>query len=170
VSSTVLLLYDWILLLPEEIEFIWSAKLLRPFNALYNIQRYMPFIDTVALLYIVSFAEPIDVEKCRVLYNISGWMYITGITLTEVVLTMRIWALWGKDIRLSIGLPLFFLSCWVPNFYIFHKFLQTQTYIPSPLPQIIGCAILGGQPILYLCWVILVVYEAGEKLCSFVEL
>ncbi|KAJ3749076.1 hypothetical protein DFH05DRAFT_1456965 [Lentinula detonsa] len=185
VSSTVLLLYDWILLLPEEIEFIWSAKLLRPFNALYNIQRYMPFIDTVALLYIVSFAEPIDVEKCRVLYNISGWMYITGITLTEgehkftailpnftsymllirwmspvVVLTMRIWALWGKDIRLSIGLPLFFLSCWVPNFYIFHKFLQTQTYIPSPLPQIIGCAILGGQPILYLCWVILVVYEA----------
>ncbi|KAJ3995154.1 hypothetical protein F5050DRAFT_1574196, partial [Lentinula boryana] len=83
VSSTVLLLYDWILLLPEEIEFIWSAKLLRPFNALFNIQRYMPFIDTVALLYIVSFAKPIDVEKCRVLYNISGWMYITGIALTE---------------------------------------------------------------------------------------
>ncbi|KAJ3785685.1 hypothetical protein GGU10DRAFT_332919 [Lentinula aff. detonsa] len=160
VSSTVILFYDWILLLPEEIEFIWSAKLLRPFNALYNIQRYMPFIDTVALLYIVSFAEQIDVEKCRVLYNISGWMYIIGITLTEVVLTMRIWALWGKDTRLSIGLPLFFLSCWVPNFYIFHKFLQTETYIPSPLPQIIGCAILGGQPILYLCWVILVVYEA----------
>ncbi|KAJ3733642.1 hypothetical protein DFJ43DRAFT_1138014 [Lentinula guzmanii] len=160
ISSTVILFYDWILLLPEEIEFIWSAKLLRPFNALYNIQRYMPFIDTVALLYIVSFAEQIDVEKCRVLYNISGWMYIIGITLTEVVLTMRIWALWGKDTRLSIGLPLFFLSCWVPNFYIFHKFLQTETYIPSPLPQIIGCAILGGQPILYLCWVILVVYEA----------
>ncbi|KAJ3866376.1 hypothetical protein EV359DRAFT_62372 [Lentinula novae-zelandiae] len=99
--------------------------------------------------FVVSFVQPIDSEACRILYNISGF-----------VLTARTWALWGKDIRLTIGLPVFFLCCWVPNFYIMHRFLRSQTFLPSPLPQEIGCVILGGQPVLYLCWVLLTIYEA----------
>ncbi|KAJ4464095.1 hypothetical protein C8J55DRAFT_553103 [Lentinula edodes] len=159
-SSIVMFLYDWMLMLPAEIEFVWTASLRRPLNVLYIIQRYMPFVDTVAILFVVSFVQPIDSEACRILYNISGWMYITGIALTDVLLTARTWALWGKDIRLTIGLPVFFLCCWVPNFYIIHRFLRSQTFLPSPLPQEIGCVILGGQPVLYLCWVLLTIYEA----------
>ncbi|KAJ3887899.1 hypothetical protein GG344DRAFT_68431 [Lentinula edodes] len=104
---------------------------------------------------LVSFVQPIDSEACRILYNISGFL-----------LTARTWALWGKDIRLTIGLPVFFLCCWVPNFYIIHRFLRSQTFLPSPLPQEIGCVILGGQPVLYLCWVLLTIYEA-EIVCDF---
>ncbi|KAJ3808594.1 hypothetical protein F5876DRAFT_22315, partial [Lentinula aff. lateritia] len=48
VSSIVLFLYDWILMLPIEIKFVWNTKL-RPLNVLYILQRYMPFIDTIAL-------------------------------------------------------------------------------------------------------------------------
>ena len=40
------------------------------------------------------------------------------ITLTYcdriVILTIRTWAVWGMDRRLTIGLPIFFLAIWVP--------------------------------------------------------
>ncbi|KAF9067017.1 hypothetical protein BDP27DRAFT_1365238 [Rhodocollybia butyracea] len=40
---------------------------------------------------------------------------------------MRTWALWEKDIRLTIGLTIFFVGCWVPVFYIGHQFINSQT-------------------------------------------
>ncbi|KAF9067005.1 hypothetical protein BDP27DRAFT_1267942 [Rhodocollybia butyracea] len=146
-------------MLPVELDVVWSDEL-RPLNVLYIIQRYMPFVDTIGILFTVAFAKPMEPNTCRILYNTSGWMYITGIALTEVVLTMRTWALWGKDIRLTVGLTIFFVVCWVPIFYVIHLFLNTQTYIPSPFPQVVGCAILGGESIVFLVWVILMVYEA----------
>ncbi|KAF9070506.1 hypothetical protein BDP27DRAFT_1220596, partial [Rhodocollybia butyracea] len=163
-----LLLYDWMLMFPLELEVIWSDKL-RPLNVLYVIQRYMPFVDIVAFTFAGRMIWP-DL-------SLPGTgMYTTGIALTEgnrrivshisdlleatiVILTLRTWALWEKDIRLTIGLPIFFVVCQVPIFYIIHLFLSVQTYIPSPVPQI-GCVPLGGESMLYLDWVILMVYEA----------
>ncbi|KAF9067018.1 hypothetical protein BDP27DRAFT_1226530, partial [Rhodocollybia butyracea] len=167
VSSTVLFLYDWMLTLPVELDVVWSEKLrpLRLLNVLYVIQRYMPFIDTIGILFAgkddvltVNFAKPIEPNTCRILYSIMAWMYLTGVVLSEAVLTMRTWALWGKDIRLTVGLTIFFVGCWVPGFYVAHLFVDSQIYIPSPLPQF-GCVILGGESILFVCWVILMVLE-----------
>ncbi|KAF9070573.1 hypothetical protein BDP27DRAFT_1323504 [Rhodocollybia butyracea] len=158
-SGAVLFLYDWMLMLPVELDVVWSEKL-RPLNVLYIIQRYMPFVDTVGILLPVFFAKPMEPHTCRVLYSTSAWMFIGGVALTEIILMMRTWALWGKDTKLTVGLTIFFLGCWVPDLYIMHLFLKSQTYIPSPLPQI-GCVILlGGEPILYVGWVILMIYEA----------
>jgi hypothetical protein len=42
-----------------------------------------------------------------------------------VILTMRTWAIWGKDTRLTIGLPIFFLGCWVAGLYIFSLFVDS---------------------------------------------
>jgi hypothetical protein len=39
------------LLLPVELEVIWAEKL-RPLNVLYIIQRYMPFVDSVGILFV----------------------------------------------------------------------------------------------------------------------
>ncbi|KAF9067012.1 hypothetical protein BDP27DRAFT_1296743, partial [Rhodocollybia butyracea] len=150
VSSTVLFLYDWMIMLPLELDVVWSKKL-RPLDVIYIIQRYMPFFDTIGILFVVDFMEPIEPKTCHILYSISGWMYTIGIALTEVILTMRTWALWGKDIRLTVGLSIFFVGCWVPGFYITHLFLNSQTYIPSPLPQI-GCVTLGAESTFFLVW------------------
>ncbi|KAJ3877819.1 hypothetical protein F5051DRAFT_373848 [Lentinula edodes] len=150
-------------MLPAEIKFVWNTKL-RPLNVLYILQRYMPFIDTIAFASTASLVRPMNPDTCRVLVNISGWMSLAGIALTEVVLTVRTWALWENDSRLSFGLPIFFVCCWAPSFYILNVFLQTQTFIPSPFPQEFGCTYLGGQSVFYLCWVLLTVYEAGMLL------
>ncbi|KIK64022.1 hypothetical protein GYMLUDRAFT_427817 [Collybiopsis luxurians FD-317 M1] len=150
-------------MLPTELEFVWSAERVftSSLNMLYIVQRYMPFIDTIGLLYALSFAAPIDPKTCHILYGISAWMYFVGIALTEIVLTLRTWALWGKDIRLSIALPIYFLCCWLPILYINHIFVKSHTFVPSPDSRTIGCVILGGKPIFFLVWVLLMIYEAG---------
>ncbi|KAF9017658.1 hypothetical protein BDP27DRAFT_1251405 [Rhodocollybia butyracea] len=151
VSSAVLFLYDWVLMLPVELDVVWSKKL-QPLNVLYIVQRYMPFVDTVAILFTGKDNELIY----RYLMLNVRYVY------TIVVLTIRTWAFWRNDIRMTIGLVIFFLGCWAPNLYIMHLYLQSQACKqPSPLPEI-GCVILGGKSILFLCWVILMVYEAGE--------
>ncbi|KAJ3866375.1 hypothetical protein EV359DRAFT_36785 [Lentinula novae-zelandiae] len=163
VSSIVLFLYDWILMLPAEIKFVWNTKL-RPLNVLYILQRYMPFIDTIAFASTASLVRPMNPDTCRVLVNISGCESYENLKIyLLVVLTVRTWALWENDIRLSFGLPIFFVCCWAPSFYVLHVFLQTQTFIPSPFPQEFGCTYLGGQSVFYLCWVLLTVYEAGKS-------
>ncbi|KAF9067021.1 hypothetical protein BDP27DRAFT_1449361 [Rhodocollybia butyracea] len=59
VSSIVLFLYDWILMLPVELDVVWSEKL-RPLNVLYIIQRYMPFLDTVASIIFAGKDQSLD--------------------------------------------------------------------------------------------------------------
>ncbi|KAF9070432.1 hypothetical protein BDP27DRAFT_1419897 [Rhodocollybia butyracea] len=51
VSGVVLFLYDWMLMLPVELDVVWSKKL-RPLDVLYIIQRYMPFFDTIGVLFV----------------------------------------------------------------------------------------------------------------------
>ncbi|KAJ3842694.1 hypothetical protein F5878DRAFT_369689 [Lentinula raphanica] len=157
-------------MLPEEIQFVWTKKRrLRPFDILYLAQRYMPFIDTVLITSIATLAtRPMDPDTCRVLVDIAAWMDLIGIALTEVVLTIRTWVLWKKDIKLSFGLPLFYICCWMPIFYGLNQFLQSLIFIPSPIPQVSGCAYLGGQKIFYICWVFLAVYEVGMLILMFI--
>ncbi|KAF9070484.1 hypothetical protein BDP27DRAFT_1402001 [Rhodocollybia butyracea] len=59
ISSGALFLYDWMLMLPVELDVVWSKKL-RPLDVLYIIQRYMPFVDTIGIL----FVGKDDVELC----------------------------------------------------------------------------------------------------------
>ncbi|KAF9067035.1 hypothetical protein BDP27DRAFT_1226540, partial [Rhodocollybia butyracea] len=139
-SGSVLFLYDWMLILPVELDVVWSKKL-RPLDVLYIIQQYMPFLDTIGIPFLilnllaVGFMEPImEPNTCHILFTISGF-----------ILMMRTWALWEKDIRLTIGLPIFFVMCWTPTLYMLH----------------VGCVVLMSARLMFLLvWVILLVYEA----------
>jgi hypothetical protein len=42
-----------------------------------------------------------------------------------VILTIRVWAVWGRDRRLTIGLPIFFAMCFVPCIALMVIFLKS---------------------------------------------
>ncbi|KAI3600350.1 hypothetical protein WG66_001805 [Moniliophthora roreri] len=173
-----LVAYDYIITLPDEIELVWSARW-NLTKVLYLLQRYMPFVDTVALVLHNDFTPGLGYQQCRNTYDISGWMFVIGIALSEVLLTLRLWAVWHKDYRLTIGLPIFFAVCWGIIFTVMAIWLPSMTcelHItrlphdpmetcdptvgPQPLPHL-GCYVSGGSSILFIAWVLVMLYDGG---------
>ncbi|KAK0217223.1 hypothetical protein IW262DRAFT_177467 [Armillaria fumosa] len=159
VSSVALLLYDYALTLSLEVDLVWCA----PWNLLklfYIVQRYLPFFDTAFLVLHHQFAPELSIRYCQISHSMSGWMFITGIAISEVILTARVWAVWERNKKLTVGLPIFFLLCWAPNFAMMGVFLQSMK---SPLPSL-GCFVTRSDNVLYLCWTFLMIYDAGMLL------
>ena len=50
-----------------------------------------------------------------------------SIPMHSAVLTFRVWLLWGKDRRLSYGLPIFFCLMWGIDFFVVSR--SSKTYV-----------------------------------------
>ncbi|KAL0569312.1 hypothetical protein V5O48_012657 [Marasmius crinis-equi] len=159
VSSTILT-YDVLLNLNVEMQHMWRKKW-SFITILYLVQRYLPFFDTTILVLHHSLGEGLSISYCELNYRIDGWSFFIGIVLSEVLLTVRLWAVWKRSIPVAIGLVAFFLGCWVPCCVLFNTFLYSTQFVKPPLPNSRGCFIAGGSHILYLCWVLMMVYDSG---------
>ncbi|KAJ8085580.1 hypothetical protein PM082_004398 [Marasmius tenuissimus] len=105
-------------------------------------------------------------SSCLNLSNIPtpvGCFFI-GIILSEVLLAVRLWVVWERRTLVAISLFIFFLGCGVPCFVLFRSFLEATKYVEPPMPHTHGCYITGGNNTLYLCWVLLMVYDTGTRL------
>ncbi|KAJ8085930.1 hypothetical protein PM082_004749 [Marasmius tenuissimus] len=159
VSSTVLA-YDVLLNLDVEIQYVWTKKW-SMITVIYLIQRYLPFFDTTGLVLHHQLGEGLSTKYCELNYHISGWCFVVGIVLSEILLTLRLWAVWKRSVPVAIGLVVFFLGCWVPCYILFNTFLNATEFANPPLPHFRGCFISGGSHILYLCWVLMMIYDSG---------
>jgi hypothetical protein len=97
---------------------------------------------------------------------------------STVLLTVRTWAVWNRDWRLTIGLPIFFVICWVPAFGVTAMFIKSlackkdaifHCWFPSlmssaDLPitaEFQDCLAIGSR-VPSISWMLLLVYEAGQ--------
>ncbi|KAJ7583213.1 hypothetical protein C8J56DRAFT_1028249 [Mycena floridula] len=161
-ASAVVILYEYCITFDLEWQYIWKAKF-NLMKALYLIQRYMPLIDSVALeIHILFNPGPIGPSPkfCQVVFPLRAAMYIVGIAVSEVILTLRVWAVWHRDKRLTIGLPIFYGVTWISSFVSLAVFLSTLTYAP-PVRFDVGCVVSDGNSVVFLCWIVLLAYDAG---------
>lgn len=149
---------DWLLTFEMEVSLVWTAKW-NTTKILYFLTRYLPFIDTSVVMYHqFGFALPISV--CRTTYQYAAWMFVVGMACAELILTLRTWAVWEKDKRLSYFLPILFCTVWTAGFIIMGFYLRGTQHIASPLPQLFGCIVLDANHILSACYILLMVYDA----------
>ncbi|KAL0946524.1 hypothetical protein HGRIS_012734 [Hohenbuehelia grisea] len=159
VASFAVLVYDHLVTLDLEVSLIWPT----PWNitkSFYLLSRYSPFLDAINAIY----HQPINnigPKECRVSYSIAGWLFMFGICLSEVILSFRTWAVWGRDRRLTIGLPVFLFAAWAPIIFFTWRFLHSLHFTQTPYTSVIGCFVDHADPILFYSWVMLMIYEAG---------
>ncbi|KAJ8075463.1 hypothetical protein PM082_019805 [Marasmius tenuissimus] len=158
VCAVALYIYDTILNLDLELGLLWAS----PWTfvkAMYLLQRYLPFVDSaVVWLYLQSAHEP---GPCRDLTNVYTWSGVVGIALSEGLMTLRVWAVWGRNIYVTVALGMAYVGCFtVAGFYAW-KFLEGIQYsdLPLPLPNWEGCFLAGGNNLEYLIWVMVMVYD-----------
>ncbi|KAJ6550027.1 hypothetical protein B0H19DRAFT_1160263 [Mycena capillaripes] len=100
------LTYDTILNVNQEYEFVWKSRW-SPIKCLYLWARYSPFIDTALAVHIrtQSFVDP---TTCHIVTSFVRIFAVVGTIITELILTIRTYALYEK----SLGLLLFLAAMW----------------------------------------------------------
>lgn len=160
-AAVCLLVYETLLSFDRDVELIWSA----PWNTikiLFLLSRYMPFIDAGVVLYYILL-DGSSHEKWLTVFKLSGTLFALGIGVTELLLTIRTWAVWGKDKRLTIALPILYVVCMAGVLTSLRLFLPTVGFIPPPRDagaQSAGCFNTGASPVLFAAWVFLMSYDA----------
>ncbi|KAF9459072.1 hypothetical protein BDZ94DRAFT_1269120 [Collybia nuda] len=112
---------------------IWKPKGISG-KILFSLTRYLPFLYLPLCLFTDSLHEGVSPKTCSILISVIMWPAYLGIMVSEIILLLRTFALWGKNRTLLISLSIF-LGCiggvCIPMIIIYIRSRQYQT-IPSP--------------------------------------
>ncbi|ESK91874.1 hypothetical protein Moror_10486 [Moniliophthora roreri MCA 2997] len=158
-AAAFLQFYDVAINLDLEIQYIWTSNW-SPFKVLYILQRYMPFIDVICLVSYLHLGT-LDTHRCSQIYLVTGWFFCIGMVCSELVLTLRIYAVWHRSTRVAIGLGIFFFGCFVPVFVHFDAHARHSRFLTVPMPSAPGCLVSGGVNTLWIDWMMLLIYDTG---------
>ncbi|KAF8590804.1 hypothetical protein K439DRAFT_1165706 [Ramaria rubella] len=104
VAALVLQCQEWIICIPEEIEFVWQSHW--GFGKfLYLASRYLAFIDTPMRIAYYLTPNP-DIKFCSTTNTISGWFTNVGILISALVLMLRTIAIWDRSRKITVSLCL----------------------------------------------------------------
>jgi len=154
-------IWDYILTFRMEVDLVWKSKW-NFMKGLYLLQRYSPFIDTTWLVLYYQTGGGLTKVACRNLYYGAGATTIVGLAASDMILTLRTWAVWNRNQRLSIILPILYVLVWGSCFVILVICINSITFGDPPYPGSTGCFLMdANQNILFfLLWVQLFVWNA----------
>ncbi|KAH9475847.1 hypothetical protein JR316_0011407 [Psilocybe cubensis] len=160
VAAGVFFAYDWMLTLGMEIELIWKAKWTY-IKVLYLFQRYLTFYDTFYASYLLMFGKNLSKETCKSLFTQMRVSYLVGIIAAETLCSIRIWAVWNKDRRFFIILPICAICIWGPATAAMASAIVVSQYTDAPYRGFVGCFNTNAKDIhLEYVWACLLAYDA----------
>jgi len=167
VASFCLWAYDYTLTLDLEIALMWAAPWSVP-KALFLLTRYMPIIDSIPMVYFFAHPETSD-GTCLAIFQLGQWMLIISVGLAEIILMIRTWAIWEGDHRLSIGLPIFFISVWSTLCVYGARYLGSLKFMPIKNPALSGCFVDARSSIQFVEWALIMGFEGGILILTFIK-
>ncbi|KAH7929179.1 hypothetical protein BV22DRAFT_1029806 [Leucogyrophana mollusca] len=133
-----ILIYDYVLTLNLELKYIWN----RPWSAvkgLYLFTKYSPFIDvTLMVLYRDLLSEPSD-AACHFALSLAFYVYLIGISVAEIIILVRTWAIWGRGRRLAIILIVVEAAVFTFAFYFTIMYVKSLAFSVIPDSVLSGC-------------------------------
>jgi len=158
VSTVMLLVYDWLLMLSKEVQYVWRSSW-NYTKVLYLMARYTPFA-AMALMVRNQLAFDASPESCQKAVRTACWISFVGVDVTEIIIFIRTYAVWNKDKRVGIGLALLWVGVQIPTGILAEKFLDTLDFIQNPYPDLFrGCLALSATKTIYSSWVMFVLME-----------
>jgi len=150
VASLALLVYDYLLTLPQESVYIWGHPW-TPGKVLFCLVRYLGFIDVPVLIYALFTDGSSETAHCIVPWVWSAWSWVVSYVAADLVIGFRTWAIWHRSRTCGVVIATAFLSAVISTFCFKTLFAKTivdgsQT-IAFPSCRIME-PVLGRQPIL----------------------
>ncbi|KZT57320.1 hypothetical protein CALCODRAFT_286513 [Calocera cornea HHB12733] len=130
VSALALVTYDYFLTVDQERKYVWNTKW-TPGTVLFLVIRYLPFIDLPLIIYDQS-----NLGASQAVCTAILWWYqfscIVAIALTDSVIALRTWAIWGRSLTCGVLLILLFLGATASSVYYQVVALKEEQYFPTP--------------------------------------
>ncbi|KAF7367174.1 hypothetical protein MSAN_00977300 [Mycena sanguinolenta] len=155
-SCATILIYDWICTLDKEITHVW----LRPVSTgtiLFALNRYAPFIDIFVAL--SAKFQRISPEDCLTRNTIVAWFTVLGIYLSETILMLRTWALWGTQ---EVGLHIIN----DPWNLVTELEIRSLLYVPTTG---VGCTLGKAGAIIIVAYILLLLLETSIVILTAIQ-
>ncbi|KDR66741.1 hypothetical protein GALMADRAFT_216830 [Galerina marginata CBS 339.88] len=158
VAAATLLVWDILLTFDKEVNLVWRADW-NFMKALYLFQRYLPLLDSVYLTINYQLGINVGPGECARLIKASGWLAVVGFATSEVILTLRAWAVWNRNRLLTIILLILWCGVWIPIAVFEGNFLASLKLGTPPYAGFLGCFIIGANSDLFLCILLLMIWN-----------
>ncbi|EJD03637.1 uncharacterized protein FOMMEDRAFT_166989 [Fomitiporia mediterranea MF3/22] len=156
-----LVAYDFLLTFVDEVRLIWPAKW-NVGKILFFLTRYPVFLDVA--LNLVDLIHPhLKLSLCKPIYQAAAWMSFTGITIAEIIMMMRVYAIWGAKREVLVFLVLFNLGIIIPDIILLQKSLRSLVFMPSPFPTLAPCVLIQADTSVYIDFILIMVSEFGTS-------
>ncbi|KAF9048869.1 hypothetical protein BJ165DRAFT_1526278 [Panaeolus papilionaceus] len=157
-GTIAIIVYDYLQTLDREIRTIWSQKW-NYTKFLFILTRYSTLLEAFVVTYQLSVPGE-WYSDCSTAFKANAWLFVLGLGVGEMIMTIRTWAIWGKNRVLMWCLPMFYLAVWVSGFAVTGIFLQTLEFGPNPRTPYVGCYATYVDPIIFFDWILLLFYDA----------
>ncbi|KAF9465496.1 hypothetical protein BDZ94DRAFT_1253950 [Collybia nuda] len=157
VASLVIFIFDYFQTLDLEIDYVWKSKGFTG-KALFFLNRYPPFVDVPLTVY-YYLNGGVSSRTCSILDSVTIWMTSFGIAMSEVILLLRTYALWGRNRIILVILTTLLVGIYITVIVILTIFIRSVKYGNPPLPIISGCYDVEGSDILFVVFVLLLLNE-----------
>ncbi|KAF8442258.1 hypothetical protein L210DRAFT_3202434 [Boletus edulis BED1] len=102
--------YDYVLTFPDEVRYIWS----KPWtwvSTLFIFVRYLGLLNLITCSLLGSSFLPGPTKVCEIVYTIDMWTYNIFLGAADLVMMLRVWAMYNRSrLILAVLLILFFLE------------------------------------------------------------
>jgi len=163
--SAVIMVYDYMLTLPDEIRLIWPWEW-KAGKILYIVTRYLAISDQIGFL-LFWFNRDFTADQCRLVFTASCWFLFTGIVIAQWIICMRTYAVWGQS-KLILGvLVTLCLGTEITSVIIMNDFIKGLIWAPSPFPTITSCYVITTVNKLDVDYAMIMVVEFAVLVLTF---
>ncbi|KAH7915510.1 hypothetical protein BJ138DRAFT_1141486 [Hygrophoropsis aurantiaca] len=148
VAATILI-YDWLLTLDAEIDHIWSRSW-GFVEGLYLFTKYAPFADTTVMILYRDLLSGSNNRLCHITMSFVSVMYVISMTVGEVIILLRTWAIWGRSPVVGLLLVTQAIVVFAMAIIFAVKYADSLLFVSAsdsePIPlQLGGCITAGGS-------------------------
>lgn len=157
-ASSTIMIWDYVLTFGMEVDLVWNSEW-NFIKGLYLFQRYLPFIDIISIALYYQIGGSLTKTGCQNLYYATAVTTVLGLAASEMLLTYRTWAVWNRNQRLSIILPILYALVWGSGFVVLSIFLKSITFGDPPYPGFKSCFLMHSNKDLVFLWALLIIWD-----------
>jgi len=144
-AAVTILAYDTLLSIDDEITHVWRSKWTF-MKFMYIASKYLAFLDG-SLILLVYFDSNMGSSTCSTIYSATTYIIVAGVVLTEIILLLRTYALWGLSRYVLWYIAVFDIGCVILAVIKLRSSMNVNNvrYVPSPIPTIRHCFPVFGD-------------------------